>query len=180
MVTPLPLVYAPNEIFRKKATNIDIVDNNLRSLIDRMIKTLYVENAVGLGANMVGILKRIVVIDLQENHTKNPQVFINPEITWYSDDYQIFNEASVCFPGISANIKRPNAIRLTYVDYDGEMKEFEAQGFLASVLQHEIDYLNGKIFLDYLSKLKSDMLLKKMKKHMKLYPPHIHGEGCKH
>lgn len=180
MVTALQLVYAPNEIFKRKAEIVKKIDDNLRILVDRMIRTLYVERAVGLGANMVGILKRIVVIDLQENGVRSPQVFINPEIIYKSEEYQVFNEASVCFPGIAADISRSKVIKLKYFDYEGEARELTAEGFFASVLQHEIDYLDGKTFLNHLSKLKSDMLLKKMQKYMKLHPPHIHSAGCRH
>ena len=180
MIKPLPLIYAPNEIFKKKAQIIDAVDDNIRLLVDRMIKTLEVERAVGLGANMVGILKRIVVIDLYEDRVSNPMVFINPEIVFKSVETQTFDEASVCFPGISAEISRPKEIRVKYLDYQGQEKELTATGFLACVLQHEIDYLDGKVFLDHLSKMKSDILLKKMQKHIKLHPPHVHGPSCRH
>ena len=180
MIKPLPLVYAPNDIFKKKAEIVEVVDDNLRFLIDRMIKTLDTEKAVGLGANMVGILKRIAVIDLYENGVSNPIVLINPEIIYKSSEMQIFNEASICFPGISADISRSREIKVKYLDYQGEPQELNAEEFLASVLQHEIDYLDGKVFLDYLSKMKAEMLLKKMQKHLKLHPPHVHGPSCKH
>lgn len=180
MIKPLPLVYAPNEIFKKKAEIIETVDDEIRLIVDRMIKTLDLERAVGLGANMVGILKRIVVVDLQENGISNPMVFINPEIIYRSDESQVFDEASVCFPGVSASISRPKEIKVKYLDYNGESAELDASGFFSSVLQHEIDYLDGKVFLDHLSKLKSEMLLKKMQKYIKIHPPHVHGPSCKH
>jgi peptide deformylase len=180
MIKPLPLVYAPNEIFKKKALVVSTVDDEIRLTVDRMIKTLETEKAVGIGANMVGLLKRIVVVDLHENGVSNPQVFINPEIIYKSQELQTFEEASVCFPGIAAEISRPAIIKLKYLDYQGSMCTLEASGFLATVLQHEIDYLDGKIFLDYLSKMKSDMLLKKMQKYIKMHPPHVHSSNCRH
>lgn len=180
MIKPLPLVYAPNEIFKKRALVVETVDDEIRLTVDRMIKTLETESAVGLGANMVGILKRIVVIDFRENSISNPQVFINPEIIYKSQELQTFEEASVCFPGIVAEISRPKKIKIKYLDYQGSAHELEASSFLASVLQHEIDYLDGKIFLDYLSKMKSDMLLKKMQKYIKMHPPHVHSSSCRH
>lgn len=176
----LQLVYAPNPIFRQKALPVDKVDDEIRSLVDKMLATVYVEGAVGLGSNMVGVLKRIVVIDLQEGGARNPRIFINPEITWYSEEMQTFKEASLCFLGIDADVTRPKAIKMNYLDYDGKPQEIEAEGFLATVIQHEVDYLGGKIFLDYLSKLKRDTLMKKMEKHIKMHPPHIHGAGCRH
>lgn len=176
----LPLVYAPHPIFKQKSLKVNKVDDEIRLLVDKMLKTLYIEGAIGLGANMVGILQRIAIVDLQENSVRNPRIFINPEIVWYSEELQTFKEASICFPGIEAEIKRPKSIKLSYLDYDGNEQELEAEGFLSTVIQHEIDYLNGKIFLDYLSKLKRDTLMKKMDKYLKLHTPHVHGEHCSH
>jgi peptide deformylase len=176
----LPIVYAPNDIFNKKAEMVKAVDDAIRLLVDRMLKTMYVEKAVGLGANMVGVLKRIAVVDLQDDGKRVPYIFINPEITWHSEDKQIFKESSLSFPGIEAEIARPKAIKINYLDYQGNKQELEAEGFLATVIQHEVDYLDGKTFLDYISKLKRDMLLKKMIKHIKFYPPHVHGVHCNH
>ena len=176
----LSLVYAPNEIFRKKTEDVSLVDDSVRQLIDMMLNALYRERGIGLGANMLGILKSIAIVDLQENGVNNPYIFINPKITWHSNEMQVFREASLCFPGIDAEITRPNAIKVSYLDYDGNAKELEASGFFATVIQHEVDYLNGKIFLDYLSKLKRDTLLKKTEKYIKMHPPHVHGEHCNH
>jgi peptide deformylase len=176
----LPLTYAPHPIFKMKAESIANVDDNIRKLVDDMFATIYLEKAVGLGANMVGILKRIAVVDLQEKGVRSPFCFINPEITWRSDEKQTFKEASLCFPGIFAEISRSKAIKIRYLDYHGKEQELEADGFLATVIQHEVDYLNGVVFLDYLSKMKRDMLLRKMIKHIKRYPPHVHSEHCNH
>lgn len=176
----IPLVYAPDAIFRKKAIEVAAVDDDLRKLIDAMFETLYLAHGVGLGANMVGVLKRIAIVDLQENNTHSPLTLINPVITWHSDERQTFEEASLSFPGISAEISRPSSIKLNYLDYDGNAQAMQADDFLATVIQHEIDYLDGKIFLDYLSKLKQDTLIRKMQKHIKMYPPHIHSENCNH
>ncbi|HJD56010.1 MAG TPA: peptide deformylase [Rickettsia endosymbiont of Pyrocoelia pectoralis] len=174
------IVYEPNEIFKKQAEHIEIVDDNIRTIVDKMLKTLHIERAVGLGANMVGVLKRIVVIDLHENNKSSPIILINPEITYSSEEKQTFVERSLSFPGIEASVTRPKAIKVNYLDYDGNKQELAAEGFLATVIQHEVDYLNGKTFLDHLSKLKRDTLLKKMLKHIKLHPPHMHGSGCRH
>ncbi len=167
-MTSLRLVYAPNKIFKQLAKPVELVNDEIKVLIDQMLSTMYVEKAVGLGANMVGVLKRIVVVDLQEEGILKPYIFINPEITWLSNEHQTFTEASVCFPGIEAKITRPQSITLNYLDYEGKSKELQASGYFSTVIQHEIDYLNGKVFLDYLSKLKRDTLLKKMQKHIGL------------
>lgn len=176
----LSLVYAPNPIFKKHAEHVATVNDETRKIADQMLKIMYQEKAVGLGANMVGILQRIVVVDLRENSTPNPHIFINPEIIWHSEEVQTFKEASLSFPGINAEITRPKAIKLNYLDYDGKKNTLEASGFFATVIQHEVDYLNGKVFLDYLSKFKRDTLLNKMLKHIKLNPPHIHSDSCNH
>lgn len=180
MITPLPLIYAPNEIFKKKALAVTLINDEIRFLIDRMVKTMYLEKAIGLAANMVGILKRIIIVDLQESSSSKPYIFINPEIIYFSSDIQTNVEASVCFPGISAEIARSRAIKVNYKNYEGKDEELEAEGWLAAVIQHETDYLNGKIFLDYLSKLKSELLMKKVIKYLKLNPPHFHTSECRH
>ncbi len=179
-MTYIPLVYAPNPIFKQKAAPVSKVDNATRALIDSMFETIYLAHGLGLGGNMVGILQRIAIVDVQENDVRTPLTFINPEITWRSDKMQSFEEASLSYPGISAMITRPDAIKLKYLDYNGDAQEKEFEGFIATVIQHEIDYLDGIVFLDYLSKLKRDTLLRKMQKHMKMYPPHIHTSSCAH
>ena len=176
----LSLVYAPNPIFKQKAEVVTVVDDTIRQLVADLFETMAFEQAVGMGANMVGVLKRVAVVDLNENGVSAPMAFINPEIVWQSDEMQEHEEASLCFVGISAKIMRPKAIRMRYLDRDGKPQEIEAEGFLSSVIQHEVDYLNGIVFLDHLSKMKRDMLLKKMHKHLKHHPPHIHGAGCNH
>lgn len=179
-MTYIPLVYAPNPVFKQKAAPVEKVDDSVRALIDSMFETIYLANGFGLGANMVGVLQRIAIVDLQENDVKNPLTFINPQIIWSSDTKQCFEEASLSYPGISAMISRPDSIKVKHLDYNGDAQETEVSGFLATVIQHEIDYLDGKVFLDYLSPLKRDTLLRKMQKHMKMYPPHIHTASCSH
>lgn len=119
-------------------------------------------------------------MDLQENGISRPYKCINPEIIWSSKEQHTFTEGSVCFPGIEAKVTRPSSVKLRYLDYDGNEQELEASGFFASVIQHEVDYLNGKVYLDYLSKLKRDTLLKKMQKYMASDHHHVHSVYCKH
>ncbi|MDG1287870.1 MAG: peptide deformylase [Rickettsiales bacterium] len=176
----LSLIYAPDPIFKQTAERVDAVTDETRRIIDDMFETVEHEKAVGIGANMVGVLKRLAVVDLQEGGISKPYAFINPEIFWYSDEQQEHEEASICFLGIAAKVKRPATIKLRYLDYEGQSQALEATGFFASVIQHEVDYLDGITFLDHLSKLKRDMLLKKMKKHLKHHPPHVHGTNCNH
>jgi peptide deformylase len=179
-MTLLQLVLAPHPIFKQKAAPVEEVNDEIRNTIDNMFVTMYHEGAVGMGANMVGILKRIAIIDLQLGGKNEPYTLINPEITWKSDELVTLEEGSVCFPGISANITRPAVIEVSFLDYYGKPQKLKVDGPLARVIQHEVDYLNGIVFWDYLSKLKRDMLLAKMVKFKKQHPPHIHSASCRH
>lgn len=158
----LKLIYAPNEIFKQVAKPVKKIDDQILKNIDDMFCVLEKEQGLGLGANMVGLLERIIVLDWPEGNIKIPM--INPEIIFKSNEMQQFEEASLSYPGISAIITRPKKIKVTYLDSKNKEKEMEAEGFLSTLIQHEIDYLNGVTFLDHLSKLKRDTLLKKMKK----------------
>lgn len=164
LMLTLPLVIAPHPIFRKVAEPIDTIDDEVREQVKAMFDTLYREQGVGLGANMVGLLKRIIVIDLKEDGKKSPIAMINPDLTWTSVEQQTFEEGSLSFPGISAKITRPQTIHVTWLDPEGKVQTMEATGFLATVIQHEMDYLDGRTYLDHLSPVKRKMLLKKMEK----------------
>lgn len=168
----LELVPAPNPIFRMKAEPVTSFDGELKELTDAMLEVVYRERGLGIGANMVGILKRIIVIDLQENGERLPLICINPEIVSRSSDTVSREEASLCFPGIRVEIERPERIEITYQDIDGKRHELAAEDWLATVIQHEMEYLDGKTFLDNVSKLKRDRLIKKMVKDRK------HAEEC--
>lgn len=161
----MQLVIGYHEIFKKKAETVSEFNAELCNKIDKMFDILYHENGVGLGANMVGLLERIAIVDLQEKeHT--PLTLINPVITFTSLETQTFEEASLSFPGISAKITRPEYIELEYDDQNGVKQELSAKGYLSTVIQHEVDYLNGTTFLDYLSPLRKKMLLKKLQKNI--------------
>jgi peptide deformylase len=177
---PLNLIYGMNKIFKQKAEPVDQITDEIREVANSMAKTMYFEQAVGVGANMVGVLKRIIVVDIREDNENNLFIMINPEITDFSKEKQVFEEASLCFPGIAANVERPKEIHVKYQDLEGKNHELDASGFLSSVIQHEVDYLDGKIFLDHLSKIKRDTLIRKMEKHQRLHPPHVHGKNCRH
>jgi peptide deformylase len=179
-MTLLPLIYAPDPIFKMVAQEVEVVDHSIRKIIDDMYETMYHEGAIGMGANMVGILKRIVVIDLQENGQRAPFAMVNPEIVWCDQDSQTFKEGSICFPGIGVEVPRPKAVKVRYIDYDDNVQEMYAEGKLAVVVQHEMDYLDGITIVDYLSKIKRDMVIKKMQKYLKANPPHVHTEHCNH
>jgi peptide deformylase len=171
------IVTAPNPIFRQKAEPFDAIDAAAVALADDMLETMYAHRGIGIGANMVGVARRLIVVDIQSDGNRAPLVCFNPEITWQSDDTSTNEEASLSFPGISADITRPSAIRLTYLDREGAERELEADGWLAVVIQHEMDYLDGRTYLDRLSKMKRDRLIKKMQKYQKSAQ---HGCGDPH
>lgn len=160
----LPIVIAPNPIFRMKASKVDTFDAELRQRVADMFETLYANKGLGLAANMVGLLKQIIVIDLQAEGEKKPLVLINPDIVEASDETQVFTEASLSFPGVEAAVQRPKTITVSYVDEAQTDRKLTAEGFLSTVIQHEMDYLRGQTFLDHLSRLKKQTLLRRYKK----------------
>ena len=162
------IVIEPDPILRKKSQVIDKVDDKLRKLLNDMLETMYSAPGIGLAAVQIGILKRLIVIDIsKEEEKKNPIFLINPEIIFQSKDTSIHEEGCLSLPGHFAEIERPAECRIKYIDYDGKKQEMKANGLLATCIQHEIDHLNGVLFIDYLSKLKKDMIVKKLIKHKK-------------
>lgn len=176
----LSIIYAPNPIFKHKAKPILEVNQEIKDLASDMLETMYFEGAVGIGANMVGIEKQIIVLDIKPNHINDPYIMLNPEIIEASQEISEYDESSLSFPGISAKVKRAKKIKVKYLDLESKEQLLEADNFLARVILHEIDYLNGKVYLDHLSKMKRDMLMNKMLKFIKNNPPHIHGSHCNH
>ena len=162
------IVIEPDPILRKKSESLEKVDDELRSLLDDMLETMYSPPGIGLAAVQVGILKRLIVIDIsKEKDKKNPLFLINPEIISRSKNTSIHEEGCLSLPGHFAEIERPAECHIKYIDYNGKEKEIEANGLLSTCIQHEVDHLNGTLFIDYLSKLKKDMILKKLVKHKK-------------
>ena len=167
-MTKKKIIIEPDPILRKKSQKLEQVDNNLKKLMDDMLETMYAAPGIGLAAVQVGVLKRLIVIDLsKEDQKKNPIFLINPEITFQSKNLSTYEEGCLSLPGYFAEIERPAECHLTYLDYDGNQKNLKAEGLLATCIQHEIDHLNGILFIDYLSKLKKDMIIKKLVKHKK-------------
>jgi len=162
------IIIEPDPILRKKRENLEKVDNELRLLLDDLLETMYSAPGIGLAAVQVGILKRLIVIDIsKDKEKKNPIFLINPEIISKSKNTSIYEEGCLSLPGHFAEIERPEECKIKYIDYDGKKKEMKANGLLATCIQHEIDHLNGILFIDYLSKLKKDMIIKKLVKHKK-------------
>ena len=162
------IVIEPDPILRKKSERLEKVDNDLKKLMDDMLETMYAAPGIGLAAVQIGILKRLVVIDIsKDNEKKTPLFLINPEITFKSKNTSSYEEGCLSLPGQFAEVERPAECHLNYIDYHGKEKKLKADGLLATCIQHEIDHLNGILFIDYLSKLKKDMIIKKLVKHKK-------------
>ena len=162
------ILIEPDPILRKKSEQSEQVDNGIRKLMQEMLEAMYEAPGIGLAAVQVGILKRLIVIDIsKDKEKKNPLFLVNPEILHQSKQTSIYEEGCLSLPGQFAEIERPAECILKYVDYNGKEKELIAEGLLATCVQHEIDHLNGILFIDYLSKLKKDMIIKKLVKRKK-------------
>ena len=178
----LPLIIAPDPFLKKISKPVEAVDDDLREFMKKMVATMYQENGIGLASVQVGVLKRVLVMDvdyeIDDHHhhhdeegcsgvnvtNSNPQYFINPEIIEFSKNNSSFNEGCLSFPGARAEVIRPESIKLKYLDFNGEKQVKEFDGISATCLQHEIDHLNGITFVDKISPLKREMILKRMKK----------------
>ena len=151
----------PDPILRKKCEPLEKVDTETKKLMDDMLETMYAAPGIGLAAIQVGILKRLVVIDISKGEEEKKPIFlINPQIIHQSKKTSIYEEGCLSLPGQFAEIDRPDKCHIKYLDYNGDSKELKAEGLLATCIQHEIDHLEGILFIDYLSKLKRSMITK--------------------
>tara|TARA_B100001250_G_C19565690_1_gene685374 strand:+ start:326 stop:850 length:525 start_codon:yes stop_codon:yes gene_type:complete len=158
----------PNKILREKSLPVDKVDSNLQKLMDDMLETMYAAPGIGLAAIQVGIPKRVIVMDIaQKDGPKKPMFFVNPEIIGKSNNNSVYEEGCLSVPGQFAEIERPDKCHVKYLDYHGQPQELKAEGMLATCIQHEMDHLEGILFIDYLSKLKKSMIVKKLSKQKK-------------
>ena len=158
----------PNKILRQQSLPVEKVDGELQKLIDDMLETMYAAPGIGLAAIQVGVPKRVIVLDIaSKDEPKNPMCFINPEIIEKSETNSTYEEGCLSVPGQFAEIDRPSKCYLKYLDYYGQPKELKAEGMLATCIQHEMDHLEGILFIDYLSKLKRSMIVKKLSKQKK-------------
>jgi peptide deformylase len=166
----LPIIEAPDPRLRVKSTPVEQVDDSLRVLIADMFETMYAAPGIGLAAIQVGVPKRLLVIDLQEEEgedgrpIRRPQVFINPVLGDPSADQRTYTEGCLSVPDQFADVDRPAAIRATWLDEDGVAHDERITGMLATCLQHEMDHLEGILFIDHLSRLKREMVVKKLEK----------------
>jgi peptide deformylase len=162
------ILILPDKRLRQVSEPVKKIDAGIRKLVEDMFETMYEAPGIGLAAIQVGAPKRVITMDLaKKDEPKNPQVFINPEILWTSQDKAIYEEGCLSIPEYYSDVERPAQVKVKYLDLEGKAHELEASGLLATCLQHEIDHLNGVLFIDHLSKLKRDRVLKKFSKAAK-------------
>ncbi len=164
-----PILTAPDPRLKLVSTPVEGgVDDALRALMDDMLETMYDAPGIGLAAIQVGVPKQVIVMDLaKKDEPPQPRYFVNPTILWASEETSSYEEGCLSVPEIYDDVERPARIRVSYLDYDGSAKEIEADGLLATCLQHEMDHLKGVLFIDHLSKLKRDMAIRKVVKAKK-------------
>ncbi len=164
-MTIKPLIILPDPVLRTVSAPVERVDAQLLKLADDMLATMYDAPGIGLAAIQVGEPLRLLVIDLaKEDETPAPQLFINPQVLDRSNALSVYEEGCLSIPDYYAEVERPASVRVSYLDREGKVQEIEADGLLATCLQHEIDHLDGVLFIDHISKLKRDMVVKKFKK----------------
>ena len=162
------IITIPDPLLRKVSLPVTSVNKEVKNLMDDMLETMYAAPGIGLAAVQVGILKRIIVIDLsKDGEKKNPLFIVNPQITFKSNELISYEEGCLSIPNQFAEVKRPSSCKVNFLDYDGKKREINADGLLATCIQHEVDHLDGVLFIDHLSKLKKDLILKKNKKQTK-------------
>ena len=158
----------PDPLLRKVSEPVTSVNTEVKNLMDDMLETMYAAPGIGLAAVQVGVLKRIIVIDLsKDGQKKDPLFIVNPQITFKSDKLISYEEGCLSIPNQFAEVKRPSSCKVNFLDYNGKKREINADGLLATCVQHEVDHLNGVLFIDHLSKLKKDIIIKKTKKQVK-------------
>jgi peptide deformylase len=162
------IIKLPDKRLRLKSEPVKRIDAGIRKLVDDLFETMYDAPGIGLAAIQIGIPKRVVTMDLskkEEDH--EPQVFINPEVTWKSEETSKYEEGCLSIPEYYEEVERAAKVKVKYLDLEGKAREIEASGLLATCLQHEIDHTNGVLFIDHISKLKRDRIIKKFSKAAK-------------
>ncbi|QQG36471.1 MAG: peptide deformylase [Micavibrio aeruginosavorus] len=164
------IINIPHPTLKATAQPVMTVTDDVRRQMDRMLQTMYDAHGIGLAANQVNLLNRVFVMDMapREGGDPCPVFVVNPEIVWRSEERSVMEEGCLSIPGQYAEVERPASVRLTYLDYHGEPSELLAEGAMAHCVQHELDHLNGVLFIDHISKLKRDMIVRKIEKLRKL------------
>jgi peptide deformylase len=168
----LPIIVAPDPRLKKVAKPVEKVDADVRRLMDDMLETMYKAPGIGLAAPQVGVLKRVIVIDIaREDEKPQPLRMANPELIWVSEEDAVYNEGCLSLPEHYADVTRPAAIKVRYLDHENEIRVLEADGLLATCIQHEMDHLEGILFVDHLTALKRNIILRKLLKTKKSDQP---------
>jgi peptide deformylase len=181
-----PILVAPDPRLKQVSEPVSEVTDELRRLMDDMLETMYAAPGIGLAAIQIGVAKRVIVIDLgkpkegadgegeegetsskKEKRDPDPMYFVNPEIVWASDDLVLCEEGCLSVPDLYDEVERPSRVKVRYLDYHGRRQEIDCEGMLAVCIQHEMDHLEGVLFIDHLSRLKREMMLKKLQKSRK-------------
>lgn len=180
----LQILEVPDPRLKTISSPVEAFDDDLKRLVDDMFETMYAAPGIGLAAIQIGVPKRLLVMDLQEEKdgetVKNPRVFVNPEILDPSEEHSVYSEGCLSVPDQYAEVERPAKVRARWQDLDGKFHEEAMDDLMATCLQHEMDHLEGILFIDHLSRLKRQMVLKKIEKARKLGGGHVHGEHCNH
>ncbi len=159
------ILVVPDPVLKQVSTPVEVVDDDLRALMDDMLETMYAAPGIGLAAIQIGVPKQVIVMDLaQKDEPPAPRYFVNPQILWSSDDTEPYEEGCLSVPDIYDEVERPAKVKLKYLDYHGKEVIEEAEGLYAVCIQHEMDHLKGVLFIDYLSRLKRDRAVAKVKK----------------
>ena len=168
----LEIITLPDPLLRKVSKPVERIDAELNKLADDMLETMYAAPGVGLAAVQVGVPRRLVVLDTaKDEEARHPLVLFNPEIVSRGDEMRMHEEGCLSIPDVRVEIERPATVRVRYLDRDGKAQELAAEGLLATAVQHEIDHLNGKLIIDFLSRLKRDIIVRKFKKLAKADVP---------
>jgi peptide deformylase len=161
----LTVLVAPDPRLKLKAKPVEVVDDQVRQVMDDMLETMYAAPGIGLAAPQIGDPRRIIVIDVaHDDEEKKPLRMANPEILWRSDEETTYNEGCLSLPDHYADVTRPKEIKVRYLDHQNEIRELHADGLLATVIQHEMDHLQGVLFVDHISPLKRNIILRKLTK----------------
>ena len=166
-MTVRTILTEPNKILRQISKPVQAVGKEEKKLMDDMLDTMYAAPGIGLAAIQIGIAKRVVVIDVSKDQEKSPLFFVNPEIIWKSESRGSYEEGCLSIPNQFALVERPEKCKVKYLDYNGQQSILEAEGILSTCIQHEVDHLNGVLFIDHLSKLKKSLIEKKVAKQKK-------------
>ena len=162
------ILVVPDPILKKISVRVDVVDDDLRALMDDMLETMYAAPGIGLAAIQVGVARRVIVMDLaRPEEEPAPQHFVNPEILWASEETAPYEEGCLSVPEIYDEVERPSHVKIRYQNYQGEQIEEDAEGLYAVCIQHEMDHLEGVLFIDHLSRLKREQAVKKVRKQAK-------------